>query len=163
MPRFISLLACAFLCAPIFSLTACGGEKEQPELTPEQFMAKTYAEPGVQKLPDGLAYKVLHSGPKEGDSPRKGQMMMLIYEGRLPDGAIFDSSEQHQRGAYMQMALDGLVQGWMEALPMMHVGDTWMLYVPPALGYGKRSMGIIPPDSPLVFKVQLLGVGGSEE
>ncbi len=46
---------------------------------------------------------------------------------------------------------------------MMHVGDTWMLYVPPALGYGKRSMGIIPPNSPLVFKIQLLGLGGQEQ
>jgi len=63
----------------------------------------------------------------------------------------------------MQMPLDGLVKGWMEALPMMHVGDTWMLYVPPELGYGKRSMGIIPPNSPLVFKIQLLGLGGQEQ
>lgn len=146
------------------ALVACSsGPKPEPELTPAQFMAKVRAEPGVVTLPDGLAYKVLKSGPKDGDSPHKGQMMMLIYEGRLPDGAIFDSSDQHGNGAYMQMPLDGLVNGWMEALPMMHVGDTWMLYVPPQLGYGKRSMGIIPPDSPLVFKIQLLGVGGEEQ
>ena len=58
----------------------------------------------------------------------------------------------------MQMPLDGLIQGWMEALPMMHVGDTWMLYVPAKLGYGHKAMGIIPPDSPLIFRIQLLGV-----
>ncbi len=76
-------------------------------------MAKVRAEPGVKTLPDGLAYKVLKSGPKDGEQPSKGRMMMLIYEGRLPDGGIFDSSEQHGNGAYMQMALDGLVQaGW---------------------------------------------------
>jgi FKBP-type peptidyl-prolyl cis-trans isomerase len=46
----------------------------------------------------------------------------------------------------------------MEALPMMHVGDTWRLYVPANLGYGHREMGIIPKDSPLIFKIQLLGV-----
>lgn len=147
----------------LVALSACGGPKEEPELTSEQFMAKVRAEPGVKTLPDGLAYKVLKSGPKDGESPSKGRMMMLIYEGRLPDGGIFDSSEQHGNGAYMQMPLDGLVKGWMEALPMMHVGDSWMLYVPPELGYGKRSMGIIPPNSPLVFKIQLLGLGGQEQ
>ncbi|GBQ91996.1 FKBP-type peptidyl-prolyl cis-trans isomerase [Asaia krungthepensis] len=149
--------------ASFLALAACGGPKEEPELTPEQFMAKVRAEPGVKTLPDGLAYKVLKSGPKDGEQPSKGRQMMLIYEGRLPDGGIFDSSEQHGNGAYMQMTLDGLVKGWMEALPMMHVGDTWMLYVPPELGYGKRSMGIIPPNSPLVFKIQLLGLGGQEQ
>ena len=147
----------------IFALGACGKPSEAPELTPAQFMARIRAEPGVRSLPDGLAYKVLKSGPKDGDMPSKGRMMMLIYEGRLPDGGIFDSSDQHGKGAYMQMPLDGLVKGWMEALPMMHVGDVWMLYVPPHLGYGKRSMGIIPPNSPLIFKIQLLGVGGQEE
>lgn len=147
------------------SLTACGHD-EEPELTPEQIMQKQIAKPGVKVLPDGLAYKPLTSGPKDGASPRKGDMMMIIYEGRLPDGSIFDSSDQHGHGAYMQMPLDGLVQGWMEALPMMHVGDTWMLYVPAKLGYGPREMGIIPSNSPLIFRIQLLGVehtGGSEE
>jgi FKBP-type peptidyl-prolyl cis-trans isomerase len=138
-------------------LTACG-HKEEPELPPEQIFAQAVAQKGVQKLPDGLAYKVLASGPKDGAQPRQGDMMMLIYEGRLPDGSIFDSSDQHGGGAYMQMPLDGLVKGWMEALPMMHVGDTWMLYVPANLGYGHREMGIIPKDSPLIFKIQLLGV-----
>ncbi|GAN53305.1 peptidyl-prolyl cis-trans isomerase [Tanticharoenia sakaeratensis NBRC 103193] len=160
IPAVARMAALALVAA--VPLAGCGGQQEQPELTPEQFMAQVYTQPGVKKLPDGLAYKVIQSGPKDGDQPHKGQMMMLIYEGRLPDGGIFDSSEQHGNGAYMQMPLDGLVPGWMEALPMMHVGDIWMLYVPPNLGYGKRSMGIIPPNSPLVFRVQLLGVGGSD-
>ncbi|MCP1243733.1 FKBP-type peptidyl-prolyl cis-trans isomerase [Acetobacter lambici] len=159
MSRRFSLVPCMLAASLAFSLTACGGHKaEEVELTPAQQMAKLRSEPGVTVLKDGLAYKVLESGPKDGEQPRKGDMMMLIYEGRLPDGSIFDGSEQHGNGAYMQMPLDGLVQGWMEALPMMHVGDTWMLYVPPELGYGHRSMGVIPSDSPLVFRIQLLGV-----
>ncbi|CAI9120935.1 FKBP-type peptidyl-prolyl cis-trans isomerase [Brytella acorum] len=164
MSRFISRLTGLSLCASLLVLSACaGGEKPEKELTSAEYMAKVRTQPGVQSLPDGLAYKVLQSGPKDGASPHKGQMMMIIYEGRLPDGSIFDSSEEHGNGAYMQMPLDGLVKGWMEGLPMMHVGDTWMLYVPAELGYGKRSMGIIPPNSPLIFKIRLLGVGGQEE
>lgn len=142
-----------------FSLAACGGHKEDDvELNPQQEMARLRAEPGVVTLKDGLAYKVIKSGPKDGAQPHVGDMMMIIYEGRLPDGSIFDSSEQHGDGAYMQMPLQGLVQGWMEALPMMHVGDTWMLYVPAELGYGHKAMGVIPSDSPLIFRIQILGV-----
>ncbi|MDG6095321.1 FKBP-type peptidyl-prolyl cis-trans isomerase [Acetobacter sp. AN02] len=153
--RMLRLLPAAACAAATLTLSACAGK---PELTPEQQFQEAVAQPGVQKLPDGLAYKVLASGPKDGPQPRKGDMMMLIYEGRLPDGSIFDSSDQHGNGAYMQMPLDGLVQGWMEGLPLMHVGDTWMLYVPAKLGYGHRELGVIPKDSPLIFKVQLLGV-----
>ena len=151
--RLPALLLGGLLCLPVV-----GCSHEEPELTPEQIMQKEISQPGVKVLPDGLAYKVLASGPKDGPSPSKGDSMMLIYEGRLPDGSIFDSSDQHGQGAYMRMPLDGLVQGWMEALPMMHVGDTWMLYVPAKLGYGSREMGIIPSNSPLIFKIQLLGV-----
>ncbi|MXV43642.1 FKBP-type peptidyl-prolyl cis-trans isomerase [Saccharibacter sp. 17.LH.SD] len=141
----------------LLELGGCAGH-QQAEPTPAQFMEQVYKQPGVHKLPDGLAYKILKSGPKDGPSPRQGSTMMVIYEGRLPDGSIFDSTEMHTGAAYMEMPLDGVIEGWMEGLPMMHVGDEWVLYVPPKLGYGKRSMGIIPPNSPLIFKIRLLGV-----
>ena len=155
--RLSTLLLGGLLCLPVL-----GCSHEDPEPTAEEIMKKEISQPNVKVLPDGLAYKVLASGPKDGPSPRKGDSMMIIYEGRLPDGSIFDSSDQHGQGAYMRMPLDGLVPGWMEALPMMHVGDTWMLYVPAKLGYAHREMGIIPADSPLIFKIQLLGVEHAE-
>lgn len=153
-----------YAAASFLALTALGGcdtftaKKPEPELTPQQFMQSVYKEPGVKQLGNGLAYKVLKEGPKNGQQPHKGSQMMIIYEGRLPDGAIFDSSEDHTGAAYMEMPLDGVIEGWMQGLPHMHVGDTWMLYVPPELAYGKRSLGVIPPNSPLVFKISLLGV-----
>ncbi|KXV14692.1 peptidylprolyl isomerase [Acetobacter malorum] len=159
MTRRFNIIPYLLAASMAVSLTACGSHKqEEPELTPMQQLDKLRSQPGVTVLKDGLAYKVLQSGKKDADQPRPGDAMMLIYEGRLPDGSIFDSSEQHGDGAYMQMPLEGLVKGWMEALPMMHVGDTWMLYVPPELGYGHKAMGVIPSDSPLIFRIQLLGV-----
>ena len=57
----------------------------------------------------------------------------------------------------------GLIPAWMEAIPRMHVGDEWMLYVPPALGYGAEGAApVIPPNSVLVFKVKLLGMLSAE-
>lgn len=153
LSKIVSLLSfSAFL-----ALSACA-DAPPKELTAEQYMAKIRKEPGIITTKDGLSYKIIKSGPKNGVSPHEGSMMMLIYEGRLPDGSIFDSSEMHTGAAYMEMPLEGVIQGWMEGLPLMHVGDVWKFYIPPELGYGKRSLGVIPSHSPLIFKIQLLGV-----
>ena len=52
----------------------------------------------------------------------------------------------------------GLIQGWMEALPLMREGDHWLLIVPPNLGYGVRGQGdgLIPPNQTLIFDMKLL-------
>ncbi len=71
----------AAVMAASLALTGCGAHKDSDEdLTPTQQMAKLVAEPGVVKLKDGLAYKVLESGPKNGEQPKLGDVMMLIYE-----------------------------------------------------------------------------------
>jgi FKBP-type peptidyl-prolyl cis-trans isomerase len=69
---------------------------------------------------------------------------------------VFDSS--FARGKPAIMPADGLIPGWLEALPKMKVGDEWVLYIPSDLAYGSRDMGEIPPDSTLVFRLQLLGM-----
>lgn len=157
LKRSTRTLVPALALTGLIGLGACGSTPK-PALTSDQFMAQVYKQKGVTKLPDGLAYKVIKSGPKDGPSPHQGSMMMLIYEGRLPDGGIFDSSDLHTGAAYMEMPLDGVIQGWMEGLPLMHVGDEWEFYIPAKLAYGKRSMGIIPSNSPLIFKIHLLGL-----
>ena len=120
------------------------------------FLATNAKAPGVVTLPSGLQYKVVTSGPKDGPSPKVGDIVKVHYEGKLLDGTVFDSS--FARGKPAIMPADGLIQGWLEALPKMKVGDEWTLYIPPELGYGSRDMGEIPPDSVLVFRLQLLGM-----
>jgi FKBP-type peptidyl-prolyl cis-trans isomerase FklB len=121
-----------------------------------EFMATNAKAPGVITLPSGLQYKVVHAGDPKGPSPKPGDVVKVHYEGKLLDGAVFDSS--FQRGKPMLAPLGGLVPGWMEALPMMHVGDEWTLYVPPSLGYGDKGGGPIPPNSVMIFRIQLLGM-----
>ena len=125
-------------------------------LAGKAFLEKNAKAPGVVTLPSGLQYKIVTSGPKTGPSPKLGDIVKVHYEGKLLDGAVFDSS--FQRGKAAIMPADGLIQGWLEALPLMHVGDEWTLYIPSDLGYGPRDMGEIPPDSVLVFRLQLLGM-----
>lgn len=120
------------------------------------FLEKNAKAPGVVVLPSGLQYKVTTSGPKTGPSPKLGDIIKVHYEGKLLDGTVFDSS--FARGKAAIMPADGLIEGWLQALPLMKVGDEWTLYVPSELAYGGRDMGEIPPDSVLVFRLQLIGM-----
>ncbi|OYW28119.1 MAG: peptidylprolyl isomerase [Caulobacter sp. 12-67-6] len=122
----------------------------------QTFLAANAKVPGVVVLPSGLQYKILTSGPKTGPSPKPGDIIKVHYEGKLLDGTVFDSSFARKQSAIMP--LEGLVQAWLEALPMMKVGDEWVLYVPPALGYGDRDVGPIPAGSVMTFRLQLLGM-----
>jgi FKBP-type peptidyl-prolyl cis-trans isomerase FklB len=119
------------------------------------FLAKNSHAAGVRVLPSGLQYKVISSGPA-GPTAKLGDVIKVHYEGALTNGQVFDSS--FARGKPALMPLADLVPGWMEALPLMHVGDEWMLYLPPELGYGAQGAGPIPPNSVLVFRIKLLGM-----
>jgi FKBP-type peptidyl-prolyl cis-trans isomerase FklB len=147
-----AVLACASgaVCAQPAAPSAASA---QP--SPTAFMANNAHAPGVKVLPDGLQYKVVQSGPA-GPSPKPGDVIKVHYEGTLITGAVFDSS--FARNKPLLMPLENLVPAWMEALPMMHVGDEWMLYVPPELGYGAEGSGPIPPNSVLVFRIKFLGM-----
>jgi FKBP-type peptidyl-prolyl cis-trans isomerase FklB len=123
---------------------------------PASFLAQNAKTPGVIVLPSGLQYKVVKSGDPKGPSPKAGDAIKVNYEGRLVDGTVFDSS--FQRGKAALMPLGGLIPAWMEALPHMHPGDEWILYAPPELGYGPDGQGPIPPNSVLVFRIQLVGM-----
>lgn len=120
------------------------------------FMAKNGKAEGVVTLKDGLQYKIVKSGPASGRSPRDGDEVKVNYEGTLVDGTVFDSS--YKTGEPVVFAVGSLIPAWNEALTMMKPGDVWYLYVPPALGYGPEGKGPIPPDSVMVFKLELLGV-----
>jgi len=144
------------------TLAGCGKPKADPSLIEanavqaKAFLETTAKEPGVQKLPSGVLYKVVASGPTDGVSPRREDEVKVHYEGKLVSGDIFDSS--FDRGAPAVMRLGGLIPAWIEALQKMKPGDEWILYVPPALGYGEQGAGPIPPNSVLIFRIQLIGV-----
>jgi peptidylprolyl isomerase/FKBP-type peptidyl-prolyl cis-trans isomerase FklB len=116
------------------ALAACNRPDDGPALEAakkqaEAFIAKTAAEPGVQKLPSGVLYKVVRSGPEGGMKPQITDEVKVHYEGKLPDGRVFDSS--YERGVPASMPLEGLIPAWQQALQQMRPGDEWVLYVPP--------------------------------
>jgi peptidylprolyl isomerase/FKBP-type peptidyl-prolyl cis-trans isomerase FklB len=140
------------------TLVACDTHREAREnmAAATAFMAANAKKPGIKTLPSGVQYQVLSSGPADGPHPGASDEVKVNYEGKLINGKVFDSS--FARGEPADFGLQGLIPAWTEALQQMRPGDTWMLYVPPEMGYGDRASGPIPPNSVLIFKIQLLGV-----
>ena len=140
------------------ALAGCGnGRQAQANLAAANtFMAANAKAPGVRALPSGVQYKIVASGPAGGLRPGPGDEVKVNYEGKLLSGKVFDSS--FERGTPADFPLGGLIPAWVEALQQMRPGDEWVLYVPPSMGYGDKAAGPIPPNSVLIFRIQLLGV-----
>jgi FKBP-type peptidyl-prolyl cis-trans isomerase FklB len=121
----------------------------------ETFLAANGKKEGVVILPSGLQYKVLAAG--KGKSPNLTDNVTVHYRGTLVDGTEFDSS--YKRNEPATFGVDRVIAGWKEVLPMMKEGAKWQLFVPSKLGYGERGSGSkIPPDSALLFEVELISV-----
>lgn len=111
---------------------------------------------GVKTLPSGVQYKVVREGPAGGPHPKPQDEVKIHYEGKLMDGTVFDSS--YERGVPSSFVLGNLIPGWVEALQLMKPGDEWIVYVPPEQGYGSSDRGPIPPNSALIFRIELFDV-----
>ena len=105
-------------------------------------------------LPSGLQYKVIKSGT--GRTPRATDTVKAHYRGTLTDGTEFDSS--YKSGKPVEFAVNRVIPGWQEVLQKMKVGDKWQVFIPAHLGYGPRGSGPIPPNSTLVFDIELMEV-----
>jgi len=121
----------------------------------EKFLQDNSAKEGVVTLPSGLQYLVLKPG--DGAKPGPTTIVTVHYEGSLINGKVFDSS--YQRGRPATFGVHQVIRGWTEALQLMPVGSKWRLFIPAELGYGARGAGgSIPPNSTLVFDVELISI-----
>ncbi len=121
----------------------------------QAFLEANKTRGGVKTLSSGLQYRVLKDG--NGPTPRLTDSVTLHYRGKLVNGTEFDSS--YRRAEPSTFSLVGAIKGWKEALQLMKTGSKWQLFVPPDLAYGKRQFGRIPPNSTLIFDIELLSIG----
>lgn len=128
---------------------------EKTKTDGEKFLADNKSKPGVVALTNGLQYKILTEG--NGDSPKASDTVTVNYRGTLIDGTEFDSSAKHG-GQPATFPVGGVIPGWTQALQLMKPGAKWQLFVPSELGYGERGTPGIPPNSTLIFEVELLSV-----
>ena len=120
------------------------------------FMEVNASKAGVTTLPSGLQYQVIEEG--EGASPKTTDTVTVHYRGTLIDGAEFDSS--YRRGQPATFQLNRVIKGWTEGVQLMKPGAKYRFFVPPDLAYGEGGGGAkIPPNSTLVFEVELQKVG----
>ena len=127
---------------------------EKNKVAGDAFLAENKSKEGVVTLPSGLQYKVLTEG--KGASPKASQTVSANYRGTFIDGKEFDNSASH--GGPAQSKVSEVIPAWGEALQKMKVGSKWMVWAPANLAYGEHGSRGIPPNSTLVFEIELLGI-----
>ena len=122
----------------------------------QKFLAENKIKEGVQTTESGLQYKVLTMG--EGAKPVASNTVKVHYKGTLLDGTEFDSS--YARNEPISFGLDRVIAGWTEGVQLMPIGSKFIFYIAPDLAYGAGGGGPIPPNSTLIFEVELLDIEG---
>lgn len=123
----------------------------------ETYLTENGKREGVKTTASGLQYRVIKTG--NGKTPKASDTVSVHYKGTLTNGQEFDAS-----GATpVSFPVNRVIPGWTEALQLMKEGDKWELVIPSKLAYGERGAGgDIPPNSTLVFEVELIAVKPAE-
>jgi FKBP-type peptidyl-prolyl cis-trans isomerase FkpA len=112
-------------------------------------------EKGAVKTASGMVYKSIKDGT--GISPSASSVVVVDYRGTLPNGYEFDSS--YKSKMVTRFSLSNVIPCWTEGVQMMKVGGKAKFVCPPELAYGSRGAGRdIPPNSTLIFEIELLNV-----
>lgn len=121
----------------------------------KKFLEENKKRSDVVTLPSGLQYQVLKQG--NGPMPKATDRVTTHYHGTLINGTVFDSSVE--RGTPATFPVNGVIQGWIEALQLMNTGSKWRLFIPAHLAYGERGAGeTIGPNATLIFDVELISI-----
>ena len=106
----------------------------------------------MTRTSSGLYYQDIETG--EGEPATSGDAVEVAYTGWLSDGTQFDSGS-----LTFTLGAGRVVAGFDEGVQGMRVGGVRRIVIPPALGYGSQARGAIPPDSILVFQIEVLSIG----
>lgn len=96
---------------------------------------------------------------KEGTGPavKDGDTISVNYQGALASGTVFDST-QGKDPFIVQIGVGKVIKGWDQGILGMKEGGVRRLTIPPSLGYGSQAAGNIPPNSILIFEVELVKI-----
>lgn len=154
--KFLTLISLiAFLSS--FCIACFAEEEDKVETTKKETADKGPKVGETVTLDGGLKYVLLKQG--NGAVAKKGDTIKVHYTGTLEDGTKFDSSlDPDRQPLEIQLGAGQVIKGWDNGIPGMKVGEKRKLIIPSALAYGERGIGKIPPNSTLIFEVELLEV-----
>jgi peptidylprolyl isomerase len=138
-----------------FSAAAADKARNQRNTDIAQITAKY---PNATQTPSGVKYIVEKKGT--GNKPAAGKTVQVHYKGSFLSGQVFDSSDIQGRPIEFQVGMGAVIKGWDEMIMDMQIGEKRVAIIPPELAYGERGAGggVIPPNSFLVFEMELVSV-----
>lgn len=104
----------------------------------------------------GLKYAIIEEG--SGPDVQQGKVTSVHYSGFLSDGTKFDSSVEREEPLTLIVGMGQVIPGWDEGLQLLKQGSKARFIIPPQLAYGERDLGVIPPNSTLIFDVEVVEV-----
>jgi peptidylprolyl isomerase len=104
----------------------------------------------------GLKYAVISEG--DGPAVQAGKVITVNYSGYLLDGTLFDSSVERDEPIQFVVGQGQVIAGWDEGLQLLKKGDKARFIIPPQLGYGEMQMAKIPPNSTLIFDIEVINI-----
>ena len=119
------------------------------------FVDTDFLLPGREDNTESGLRMIIHKDGN-GEKPRAGQTVSVHYTGLLETGKKFDSSHDRGRPFKFPLGQGRVIKGWDEGIALMSKGEKRTLVIPPELGYGSQDKGRIPPNSTLIFEVELV-------
>lgn len=133
---------------------------DQEQAKAKEQLAKTFEAKKAQAKEDPSGLKILIEKEGQGRKPKAGEFVQVHYTGYLPDGTKFDSSVDRGQPIGFKVGTGRVIAGWDKGIMQLNKGTKAILFIPPYLGYGERGAGgVIPPNSDLIFEVELVKVG----
>lgn len=129
-------------------------EAAKNKLDGEKFLTENKKNKDIVVTGSGLQYKILGEG--KGKTALAGDKVKVHYMGKTIDGNEFDSS--YKRGKALEIQVNKVIKGWQEVLQIMKPGSKYKVFIPSDLAYGARGSYKIPPNSVLIFEIELLEI-----
>lgn len=159
-----SVLLTLFL--SVFVLSACSVKpSSQPSVSIEDIQIEPVQsesndlEVGENTIDEGAVMQITELVGGNGAEAKKGDNVRVHYTGTFTNGEVFDSSVTRGQPFTFTLGAGQVIEGWDQGVAGMKVGGKRQLTIPPELAYGERGVpGAIPPNSTLIFEVELLGI-----